>query len=194
MASHKSTDSLQSAPAGRHAADGDRPRSGGSTEMRPWRCWRCRVQSAFKNGARTAMSARQSRNQRSAAVSAGPAAAGSNGTKDWSVTASSGGCDALRLVLRTQSRSVTSSRLATISTDADTLAVCATNPAEAFPWNHEGLGNRKFFDFSKRQGCELLNTYRKGEAPLMHYWVLHKPQTNHEFGAGFKAAPCPRFR
>src|SRR5438093_4454238 len=35
MARHKSTDFLQSAPAGRHAADGDRPRSGGSIEMRP---------------------------------------------------------------------------------------------------------------------------------------------------------------
>src|SRR6266542_2721541 len=34
MARHKSGDFLQSAPAGRHAADGDRPRSGGSMELR----------------------------------------------------------------------------------------------------------------------------------------------------------------
>src|SRR5438876_1982247 len=34
MARHKSTDFLQSATAGRHAADGDRPRSGGNIEMR----------------------------------------------------------------------------------------------------------------------------------------------------------------
>ena len=35
MARYKITDFLQSASAGRHAADGDRPRSGGSVEMRP---------------------------------------------------------------------------------------------------------------------------------------------------------------
>src|SRR5439155_24823280 len=35
MARHKSTDLLQSASTDRHAADGDRPRSGGSIEMRP---------------------------------------------------------------------------------------------------------------------------------------------------------------
>src|SRR5438874_2182334 len=35
MARYKITDFLQSATAGRHAADGDRPRSGGSFEMRP---------------------------------------------------------------------------------------------------------------------------------------------------------------
>ncbi len=63
--------------------------------------------------------ARRSRNQRSAAVSAGPAAAGRNGAKGWSETGTSGGSDALRLVLRTQPRSEKSSRLATISTDTD---------------------------------------------------------------------------
>src|SRR5256885_15610283 len=51
-------------------------------------------------------SARQSRNQRSAAVSAGPAAAGRKGRRVWSETGTSGGSDALRLVLRTQPRSV----------------------------------------------------------------------------------------
>src|SRR5204863_4087552 len=35
MARYKITDFLQSASAGRHAADGDRPRSGGRIEMRP---------------------------------------------------------------------------------------------------------------------------------------------------------------
>ena len=35
MARYKITDFLQSASAGRHAADGDRPRSGGSIQMRP---------------------------------------------------------------------------------------------------------------------------------------------------------------
>ena len=77
-------------------------------------------------------SARQSRNQRSAAVSAGPAAAGGNGTKGRSETGTSGGSDALRLVLRTQPRSVESSRLATISTDTgrvEVLEVCATGGA-----------------------------------------------------------------
>ena len=49
--------------------------------------------------------ARRSRNQRSAAVSAGPAAAGRHHTKRWSKTGTSGGSDALRLVLRTQPRS-----------------------------------------------------------------------------------------
>jgi len=49
--------------------------------------------------------ARPSRNQRSAAVSAGPAAAGSNGTKGWGETETSRRSDALRLVLRTQPRS-----------------------------------------------------------------------------------------
>ena len=66
-------------------------------------------------------------------MSAGPAAAGRNGTKGWSETAISGGSDALRLVLppsrresaatarrrRTQPRSEKSSRLATISTNTD---------------------------------------------------------------------------
>src|SRR5438309_10682498 len=37
MARYKITDFLQSASAGRHAADGDRPRSGDSIEMRPQR-------------------------------------------------------------------------------------------------------------------------------------------------------------
>ncbi len=35
MARYKITDFLQSASAGQHAADGDRPRSGGSIEVRP---------------------------------------------------------------------------------------------------------------------------------------------------------------
>src|SRR5205085_8461636 len=74
-------------------------------------------------------SARQSRNQRSAAVSAGPAAAGRNGTKAWSEIGTSGGSDALRLVLRTQPRSVKSSRLATTSTDADRVQLCAAKGA-----------------------------------------------------------------
>src|SRR5438105_7903297 len=67
--------------------------------------------------------ARRSRNQRSAAVSAGPAAAGRNGTKAWSETGASGGSDALRLVHRTQPRSEKSSRIVTISTDTDKQAV-----------------------------------------------------------------------
>ena len=71
-------------------------------------------------------SARLSRNQRSAAVSAGPAAAGRNGTKGWSETGTSVDSDALRLVLRTQPRSEKSSRIATVSIDTDRLAVCAT--------------------------------------------------------------------
>jgi len=37
MARYKLTDFLQSASAGRHAAAADRPRSGGSIEMRPQR-------------------------------------------------------------------------------------------------------------------------------------------------------------
>src|SRR5207249_1208002 len=37
MARYKITDCLQSASAGRHAADGDRPRSGGSIELHPAR-------------------------------------------------------------------------------------------------------------------------------------------------------------
>src|SRR5947207_4605253 len=44
MARYKITDFLQSASAGRHAADGDRPRSGGSIQMRPTRpttLWYC---------------------------------------------------------------------------------------------------------------------------------------------------------
>src|SRR5881396_3229582 len=63
--------------------------------------------------------ARRRRNQRSAAVSAGPAAAGRHHTKRWSKTGTSGGSDALRLVLRTQPRSAKSSRPATIWTDTD---------------------------------------------------------------------------
>ena len=58
MARHKGTDFWQSAPTGRHAADGDRPRSGGSNEMRPcsWlgehfkSIWRCPVASTVEWG------------------------------------------------------------------------------------------------------------------------------------------------
>jgi len=35
LARHQRTDLLQSPASGRHAADGDRPRSGGNLEMRP---------------------------------------------------------------------------------------------------------------------------------------------------------------
>ena len=62
-------------------------------------------------------------------MSAGPAAAGRHHTKRGSKTGTSGGSDALRLVLRTQPRSANSSRLATISTDTDRLQVCATGAA-----------------------------------------------------------------
>ena len=59
-------------------------------------------------------------------MSAGPAAAGRNGAKGWSETGTSGGSDALRLVLRTQPRSEKSSRLAPIPADTDRLEIWAT--------------------------------------------------------------------
>ncbi len=62
-------------------------------------------------------------------MSAGPAAAGRNGTKGWSETGTSGGSNALRQVLRTQPRSEKSSRIASISKDTDKLHVCAMGAA-----------------------------------------------------------------